>query len=111
MAPVEHFAELIEQILCERARFYATPERCRTLMAFDRERGQFLLIDEGWDGYRRIHNVWAHIELQDSKLWIHEDGTEEGIANLLVAAGVPRDHIVLAFHAPSLRKATEFAVA
>jgi hypothetical protein len=102
---------MIEQTLCDRARFYASTEKSRTLMAFDRERGQFLLLDEGWDGYRRIHNVWAHVELRDGKIWIHEDGTEEGIANLLVAAGVPHDHIVLAFHAPNLRDATEFAVA
>jgi hypothetical protein len=29
----------------------------------------------------------------------------------LVAAGVPHDRIVLAFHAPNLRSATEFAAA
>jgi len=111
MASVEHATEVIEQTLCDLARFYPPKETCRTLMAFDREQGQFLLLDEGWDGYRRIHNVWAHIELRDGKIWIHEDGTEEGIANLLVAAGIPHDRIVLAFHAPNLRDATEFAVA
>lgn len=103
--------DIIEQALCERACFYAKPDKFRTLMAFDRERGQFLLMDEGWDGYNRIHRVWAHVELRDGKIWIHEDGTEEGIANLLVAAGVPRNRVVLAFDAPSLRADTEFAVA
>lgn len=111
MAAIEQDAEIIEQTLCERARLYTQTDKFRTLMAFDRERGQFLLLDEGWDGYRRIHRVWAHVELRDGKIWIHEDGTEEGIANILVAAGVARDRIVLAFHAPSLRAATEFAVA
>lgn len=111
MAALELDAEIIEQTLCERARFYAKPEKYRTLLAFDREHGQFLLIDEGWDGYRHIHSVWAHVELRDGKIWIHEDGTQEGIANLLVAAGVARDRIVLASTAPSLRRATEFAIA
>lgn len=109
MAALDQDAEIIEQALCSRAQFYAHPEKYRTLMAFDRERGQFLLIDEGWDGYRHIHSVWAHLELRDDKIWIHEDGTQEGIANLLVAAGVDRERIVLAFHAPALRKASEFA--
>src|SRR5579871_2741034 len=109
MVALERDVEIIEQTLCELARFYASNEKSRTLMAFDREHGQFLLID--WDGYRRIHRVWAHVELRDGKIWIHEDGTEEGIANLLVAAGVPRDRIVLVFHTPSLRAATDFAVA
>jgi hypothetical protein len=111
MAAVEHDTKVIEQTLCDLAHFYISKEKYRTLIAFDREHSQFLLLDEGWDGYRRIHNVWAHIEIRDGKIWIHEDGTEEGIANLLVAAGVSNDQIVLAFHAPNLRDATGFAVA
>jgi len=103
--------EIIERVLCDCARRYAAPGPGRTLQAFDRERGQFLLIEEGWDEYRRIHHVWAHVERQGGKLWVHEDGTEAGIANLLVAAGVPPESIVLAFHAPVLRSATDFAAA
>lgn len=103
--------EIIERTLCDCARHYATAGPGRTLQAFDREHGQFLLIEEGWDGYRRIHHVWAHVERRDDKFWVHEDGTEEGIANLLVVAGVPPECIVLAFHAPVLRSATAFAVA
>ena len=37
--------------------------------------------------------------------------TEEGLANQLVKAGVPREDIVLAFQHPSTRKLTDFAVA
>ena len=111
MAAIERDWEIIEQTLCGCAQFYAAPEKFRTIMAFDRERGQFLLLDEGWDGYQHIHRVWLHIELRDGKFWIHEDGTEEGAANLLTAAGVPHDRIVLAFHAPALRQATAFAPA
>jgi hypothetical protein len=37
-------------------------------------------------------------------------GTEEGIANDLVAAGIPKGHIILGFKAPEIRKYTEFAV-
>ena len=111
MAPLEGYADMIEEILCDRARFYSSPQEFRTLLAFDRDHGQFLLIDEGWSGYRRIHRVWAHVELRDDKVWIHEDGTEEGIANLLLSASVPQDHIVLAFQSPSQRLATDFATA
>ncbi len=46
----------------------------------------------------------------DGKVWIQHDGTEEGIANDLVAAGVPKAHIILGFKAPEIRKYTEFAV-
>ena len=36
---------------------------------------------------------------------------EEGIATALLAAGVPKEDIVLAFHSPEKRKYTEFAIA
>jgi hypothetical protein len=52
-----------------------------------------------------------HIDIIDSKLWIQHDGTEEGIAGELVAAGIPKEHIVLGFKPPEQRKHTEFAVA
>jgi len=46
----------------------------------------------------------------DDKIVIQYDGTEVGIANELVARGVLKQDIVLAFHAPYLRQFTEFAL-
>lgn len=42
-------------------------------------------------------------------MWIQHDGIEHGIANDLLEAGIPPEHIVLAFHHPNERKYTEFA--
>ena len=45
-------------------------------------------------------------------MWeIQHDGTESGIADELVQAGIPPEHIVLAFHHPDKRQYTGFAVA
>jgi len=85
-------------------------EKNRTVTAFDRENGQFVLLREGWDGYHRNHFAWIHIELRDGKYWIHRDGTEHGIANDLVEAGIPKERIVLAFQHPVRRERGEFAV-
>jgi XisI protein len=38
------------------------------------------------------------------------DGTEEGIANELVELGIPKQAIVLGYHAPYDRQYTDFAV-
>lgn len=111
MAALDHDQEIIESVLCERARFYAFPERFRTLTLFDRRNGQFLLMDEGWDGFKRIHQVWVHVELHNGKVWIQQDGTQEGIAVDLINAGIPKEHIVLAFQHPSRRQYSEFAAA
>lgn len=44
-------------------------------------------------------------------LWIQLDGTEDGIAGDLLAAGIPKDRIVLGFKSPDSRQHTGFAVA
>lgn len=41
--------------------------------------------------------------------WIEENWTEDGIATELLAAGVPKDEIVLGFHHPTMRQYSEFA--
>jgi len=102
---------VLEKILCERASFYAFPERFRTLTVFDRKHGQFLLMDEGWQDFKHIHRVWVHVELRDGKLWIQKDGTEDGIAVDLINAGIPKERIVLAFQHPNRRQYSDFAAA
>ena len=99
----------IENVLRECARFYAS-QKARTLTVFDRQNGQFLLIDEGWDGFKHIHRVWVHVELRDGKFWIQKDGMEDGIAVDLMNAGIPKERIVLAFQHPGRRQYGEFAV-
>jgi len=44
-------------------------------------------------------------------VWIQHDGTEKGVVEELVALGIPRNKIVLAFHKPEMRKYTPYAVA
>ncbi|MGB3202671.1 MAG: element excision factor XisI family protein, partial [Nodosilinea sp.] len=46
----------------------------------------------------------VHAEIRDEKIWVHYDGIEGSITEDLVAVGVPKDHIVLAFHAPDVRE-------
>ena len=78
---------------------------------FDDTHKNYLLLLMGWQGSDRVKSVMIHVRLHQEKFWIEEDWTEEAIANDLVNAGVPKEDIVLAFHAPSLRPYTGFAVA
>ena len=64
----------------------------------------------GWSNSYRIHGSAIHIDIRDGKIWIQHDGTEAGVANPLVEAGIPHDKIVLAFQAPNLRQYSDFAV-
>ena len=76
-----------------------------------RDRNHFMLMREGWENSRRVHECVVHAEIRNDKIWIHYDGIEDGITDELFAAGVPKDHIVLAFHPPQVRAHTGYALA
>ena len=48
-------------------------------------------------------------DIIDDKVWIQYDGTEDGIADELIEAGIPQDKIVLGFRPPEIRPYTGFA--
>jgi hypothetical protein len=108
VASLKDDKSLARKVLIEVAERYHVPKQ-RTLSVFDDETGNYLLMDEGWQGYKRLHHVWAHIETANGKFYIHEDGTEEGIANRLIGANVPKELIVLVMDAPNLRDESGFA--
>ncbi|MCU0493899.1 MAG: XisI protein [Chloroflexaceae bacterium] len=102
----------IKHILTELAHYQPSHGEITPMVAFDDDHGQYLLLHIGWDGVRRVRSLIAHVRFSDDKIWIEHDGTPPpGIAVALVEAGVPKDDIVLAFHHPSVRPLTEFAVA
>lgn len=110
MAAIETYREIIERILREYAEIPYAYGDIHTQTVFDRANGHYLLINVGWDN-RRIHGCLVHVDIIDGKFWIQRDGTEYGIARELEDAGVPKDHIVLAFRSQDLRKHTGYAVA
>ncbi len=69
-----------------------------------------MLIVQGWQGVKRIHQCAAHVEIIDGKIWIQHDGTEDGLARHLENSGVPKDKIVLGFYETEARAFTEYAV-
>lgn len=103
--------EIIKRLLNEYAAYKISYGEVETETIFDDVKGHYQLMHQGWIGQRRIHGCLLHVDIRDEKAWIQHDGTEEGIANELVEAGIPHDRIVLAFHHPDTRKYTDFAVA
>ena len=81
------------------------------LMIADTEHDQYLLLTLGWAERRRVRHLRVFLRLLNDKIWIEEDWTEDGIAEFLVQAGVPKEDIVLGFYSPEQRKQTEFAIA
>ena len=82
-----------------------------TSVVFDDERGHYMLITRGWECEHRVKNLFLYVRIHDGKFWVEEDWSEDGIANHLLKAGVPKDKIVLAFQPPKTREMGEFALA
>lgn len=80
-------------------------------VVFDELHDHYFLTTLGWRQDHRIKGNIVHIRLRNGKIWIEEDGLEEGIATDLLEAGIGKEEIVLAFHPPAMRPYTEFAVA
>ena len=101
---LDSYRDALERVLNEWAEFLNTGLRSEpgavSEVVFDRQRDRYLLVEAGWERGYRIHGTLLHVDVIDGKLWIQHDGTEERIAPELVAAGVPKDCIVLAFRAP-----------
>ena len=78
---------------------------------FDEAADVYLVVVEGWQDARRLHGCLVHVEIKGDKIWVQQDGTEDGVVGDLLAAGIPKDCIVLGFKSPQSRALTQFAVA
>lgn len=110
MVEVSQYPALIKKIIDYYADIPNAVGEIETEVIVDEAKGHYELMRSGWVNGRRVHGSLIHVDIRGEKIWIQHDGTEEGVANELFAAGVPKDKIVLAFKSPTLRKLTEFAV-
>jgi len=110
MDSLETYRQLIRKILTEYAQIPYAYGDIQLETVFDSESDRYLLVILGRENARRVHGCLVHIDIIDGKLWIQRDGTEHGIANELVNAGIPKEYIVLGFRSPEIRRYTEFAV-
>jgi hypothetical protein len=110
MDRIDKYRDILHQLLSENALLMNKSERITSTVIVSEDRNHFMVINEGWEGKRRIHSLVFHAEIRSGKLWIHHDGIDRGIIEDLVAAGIPKDHIVLAFHSPEIRTYTGYAV-
>jgi hypothetical protein len=111
MDRLDEYRRIIRELIQRYAQYKPARGDVQIEVIFDPTNDHYELVHAGWNGIYRIHGSVIHIDLRDGKVWIQHDGTEDGIAEELVAAGIPRNHIVLAFKPPDVRQHTGFAVA
>jgi hypothetical protein len=109
---LNHWRRTIKKILADLAAIpFPDVVNMTAKTAFDETSDVYLVVVEGWQGVRRLHGVLVHVEIKGDKIWVQLDGTEDGVVVDLLAAGIPKDRIVLGFKSPQSRVHTEFAPA
>lgn len=111
MDDVERYRKIIRELIQTYAEYRPARGDVQIEVIFDETNDHYELMYAGWNVPYRIHGSVLHIDIRDGRIWIHHDGTEDGIAEELVKAGIPRDQIVLAFKPPAIRPHTGFAIA
>jgi hypothetical protein len=113
MDKIAKYRQLLKQILFKHLELVNRQPRpgVESELIIDEVRDNYLWIKIGWSDDERIDGIAFFARLRNGKFLIEEDWTEDGIATELVAAGVPKEDIVLAFHEPEMRPYTEFAAA
>ncbi len=109
VTPAE-YREIIKRIILEYAAIKPVYGEVEVETIFEERGGHYEMVYAGWNDYRRVHGTVIHVDVKGDKIWIQHDGTEYGIANELVEAGIPKEQIVLAFQPRWKRPSTGFAV-
>jgi hypothetical protein len=108
---LDRYRKIIRDKIQAYAQYVPSRGDIRKEVVFDEGQDHYELMYAGWNGIYRIHGSVLHVDIRDGKVWIEHDGTEDGIAEQLVNAGIPRDRIVLAFKPVAIRPHTGFATA
>jgi XisI protein len=113
MVKLEHYQAIIKAVISEYAttRRMLNGENTEFQLLFDDEHGHYQLYRVGWEGLERIHYCVFHLDIKNEKIWVQEDATDYDIVGELEEKNIPKQDIVLAFHAPYRRQHNGYAIA
>jgi len=110
MDKLEKYRDSIKQILTEHAQLSSPSETVEAELIFDEKRDRYQLAYVGWQGNKRVFGPIVHFDIQDGKIWIQYNGTEEALGERLMSMGVPPSDIVLGFRSAFKRQFGQYAV-
>ena len=109
MDQIERYREIVCRLIDEYASYKPAHGDIRTEAVVDREHDHYEVMQVGWNAGRRVHGSIIHIDIRDGKVWIEHNGTDARLGEELVAAGIPRNDVVLGFQPPDVRPLTSYS--
>ena len=111
MDRITTYRQIIKDLITHYAQFQPAYGDVEVKTIFDQIHDTYVLMYIGWDKHRRVYGNVLHFDIKNDKVWLQHNGTEQDVAQELVKAGIPREHIVLGLHSPQARPHTDYAVA
>ena len=68
------------------------------------DQNRFIVILAGWTGGKNVYAVIQDVEIKDGFILIHQDNTEDDLAEDFEDAGIPAEAIVKTYISPEERK-------
>lgn len=98
------YKELIKEVVSEWAATGQTGTTpVKTLVSFDDEHRNYLMLVAGWERGKRHHDIIFHAHLFEYKIWTRWDGTSPSISEELIRRGIPEGEIVFNWQSPHVR--------
>jgi hypothetical protein len=110
MEKLARYRQIVQQMLLPYGKHEPSYGDIEVETIFDTERDHYQIVQVGWNQERWVYGSLIHIDIKNEKIWLQWNGTEEDIAEDLVAAGVLKEDIVLGFQSPFMRQFTKYAV-
>jgi hypothetical protein len=110
MDRLERYRQIVRNVIEDYGSGKPSHGEIETEVIINPEKDHYEVLHVGWDGKRRVHGSVVHLDIINGKVWIQYDGTNRPVADELMAAGIPKEDIVLGFHPARVRPYTGFAV-
>lgn len=111
MDKLDSYRKIVKQVLTDQTQLSTSDDdEVETQLIFDEMHDHYQLNYVGWQGNQRVFGPVMHFDIQNGKVWVQYNGTEEAIAQRLMDRGIPQSDIVLGFHSPFKRQFTQYAV-
>lgn len=110
MDKVTRYREIVRRLVEEYASYKPSVGEVDSYPMIDAEHDHYIAMQSGWVNEERAHGAFLHIDIINGKVWIQFNGTDQHVAEELVAAGVAKEDIVLGEKPAYVRHLTGYAV-
>src|ERR1051326_6138341 len=99
MDKLTRYRDIIKQAISQRAHLMRSQPLPGegVICILDEQTNNYMLLRLGWVRGQRLYSITLHLRLADGKVRVEQDWTEDAVAEL-VAAGVRKEDVVLAFN-------------